>query len=221
MKNIFKNQKNRIYNFAIVLVSIISLGFFMQSCSHEDDIFSDTIAVDTQQANLIASEYLELIGEQYVLNLSEEDAIALGISKFDYNRMQTEIEQTNLEIEQCMKNTNNRIQLIDSKSLNDIREKEIGSNILRLKNGTENSSNGYGSLYDQNWATFSIYFPSGYSRIYFNIYSQGIIGLGHVQVRDSYGVFDSCTSVQIFGYSFGCTVGLPYGGRTYTVQIRV
>jgi hypothetical protein len=40
MKNIFRNQKNRIYNFAIVLVSVVSLGFFMQSCDNFEDFNS-------------------------------------------------------------------------------------------------------------------------------------------------------------------------------------
>ena len=214
-----KNNDFKRISIVSVAVVIALLAGVMTGCQKEMDFPMSFLS--SKDANIKAQEYLELNDNQYVLNLSEENALALGISSSDYTRMQKEIEQTNLEIEQCVKNPNNRIQLIDPKSLNDIREREIGSNIPRLKSGTENSPNGYGSLYDQNWATFSVYFPSGYSQIYFNVYSQGIVGLGHVQVRDSYGVFDSCSSIQIFGYSFGCTVSMPYGGRTYTVQIRV
>jgi hypothetical protein len=45
MKEIFKNQKNRIFSLGIVLVSIISLGIFVQSCDNEYD-------TDTSKAEL-------------------------------------------------------------------------------------------------------------------------------------------------------------------------
>ena len=67
----------------IVLAGVISLGFFMQSCSKEDSYFSD-VASDvatvnsTETNNSIVSEYLQLTGNQYVLNLSEKEAIACG-----------------------------------------------------------------------------------------------------------------------------------------------
>jgi hypothetical protein len=46
MKTILKNKKNKIITLVIVLISMISVGFFMQSCSQEDestelDIFKD------------------------------------------------------------------------------------------------------------------------------------------------------------------------------------
>jgi hypothetical protein len=75
--------KNRIFSLGIVLISIISVGIFVQSCSNDFDSFSDVTIVDSQKANLIASEYLELQNDQYVLNLSEDAAFALGISKLD------------------------------------------------------------------------------------------------------------------------------------------
>ena len=110
MKTIYKYKEFKLF---CLLVSIISLGIFIQSCSKEDefdDEFSatSTTAVDwkkkkeTEKANKIASQYMELVGRQYVLNLSEEEALSLGISKSEYERMQKEIFDVNaytLELE--------------------------------------------------------------------------------------------------------------------------
>jgi hypothetical protein len=133
-------MKNKVYGLIMVLVMFLSIGGFMQSCSSEDEYFSDTIKiVDSQQANLIALEYMELIDNQYILNLSEEKAIALGISKFDYDRMHQEIRQANAFIIDCQKNG---IEI----DLNDPQKVQINIQKVRLKNGNE-----VGSWADWTW----------------------------------------------------------------------
>jgi hypothetical protein len=131
--------KNRICSLGIVLVSIISTGIFMQSCSNDFDSFSDVTMVDSQKANYIVLEYMELIGNQYVLNLSEDAALALGISKFDYDRIQTDIRQANASIIECQENG---IEV----DFNDFKNNQIDIQSVRLKSGNENNNgNGNGN----------------------------------------------------------------------------
>jgi hypothetical protein len=133
MKTILKNQKSGILSVGILLVSTISLGIFVQSCNSADSIFSNPTAVDRQEANLIASEYVELIGNQYVLNLSEEKALALGISELDYGRIQTEISQANIFIIECQAN---RIEV----AINEPEKIKPDIQKIRLKSGKESES---------------------------------------------------------------------------------
>ena len=94
MNQIFTNKKIGFLTLGLFLACMVSLGFFVQSCSQENDLLSST-TVDSQKANAIASDYVILQGNQYKLNLSEDKALSLGISKADYDRMLTEIQKTN------------------------------------------------------------------------------------------------------------------------------
>lgn len=77
----------KIFSIVMAAVLIITGSVFIQSCSNKDSMFLNSVAVDSQGANMIALEYLELVDNQYVLNLSKEDAIKLGISRSEYRRM--------------------------------------------------------------------------------------------------------------------------------------
>jgi hypothetical protein len=199
MKNIFVNRKNRILSLGILLVSIITLGIFVQGCNSDDSIFSNTITVNSQQANLMASEYVELVDNQYVLNLSEGKALALGISEFDYDRMQTEIREVNAFIIECQ-----------AKGIDvDINEpKKVDPNIqkvrLKSENGTENAnssgenSNGGNSLGTSNSSSNSSFACS------FGMPANGIPGSASASVP--YGV----TKVKIT-FSTTCFGGICSG----------
>jgi hypothetical protein len=44
MQNILKNRKNKIYGWSVVLMSILSWVFFMQSCNNEElDVASNNL----------------------------------------------------------------------------------------------------------------------------------------------------------------------------------
>jgi hypothetical protein len=204
MKNIFKNRKNGIFNSAIVFVSIIALGIFAQSCSKEDDIFSNTMAVDSQQANLIASEYVELIGNQYVLNLSEKNAIALGVSKFDYNRMQTEIQETNAFIIESQKSG---IEV----DINDPQKVQIDIPNVRLKNGSENTS----TCSFTTSGSCSVFVPSNKTKVKISFACKCFIGVcsGNIQCGGT------TISYSITGISGGSTTkNLPMSNTNITVS---
>ncbi|GEM_PF-6512077 len=85
-------------NRILLSISISISVILLQGCSNEFDISSASETKSIQEANTIAAEYVELVNNQYVLNLSENEAVALGISKSDYNRMQKEVFQVNLLI---------------------------------------------------------------------------------------------------------------------------
>jgi hypothetical protein len=127
--------KNKIWNISILLVIFVLMGIFTQSCSFDEDSLSNN-TIDSQKANLIALDYLELQGEQYVLNLSEKDAFVLGISKFDYDRMQKEIFEGNALIREYQAKG-------DQIVLNDPQENRVNISNIRLKNGNE-------KVYDNN-----------------------------------------------------------------------
>lgn len=79
----------KFYGF-VALLSMIAFGTLMQSCDDSNDSAIFTM-LDREEANKIAAQYLEIANNQYVLNLSEEGARALGISKLDYSRIQADI----------------------------------------------------------------------------------------------------------------------------------
>ena len=72
---------------------ILFVGFIciLFSCEKQEN----TAFLESREASLVAAEYLSLVDNQYVLNLTQEEAILLGISDFDYQRITKEIKCTN------------------------------------------------------------------------------------------------------------------------------
>jgi hypothetical protein len=182
MKRIFQNKKIRITGLAIMLVSMISIGIFMQSCNNADDNLSVT-TIDSQKANIIASKYLELVGDQYRLNLSEKEAIALGISKFDYNRMWEEIRQANIFIESAKKTPNMSISLTNPQ--------EIKSERIRLKDGNEigNGMQQRGSVspLPSPGSSASLSIPNGITTVKFSFSGSALINTASLTINTGYG----------------------------------
>jgi hypothetical protein len=132
MKVIFKNQGIRVFSFGIMLMSIIAFGGFVQSCSDED---YNNSSINSPEANLIVLEYLELQNDQYILNLSEGAAFAMGISKIDYDRIQKEIFAGNALIRECQAKGGQIV-------LNDPQKNQVNIANIRLKNNKEQTQNG-------------------------------------------------------------------------------
>ena len=95
-KRIFKN-----FNVISVIATIVIITGVLIGCQKD---CSAITTVDSQKANEIAQEYIVLKSNHYVLNLSKKEAISLGISKSDYDRMQMEIRQINAHIDECLTN---------------------------------------------------------------------------------------------------------------------
>ena len=121
----------KIENIFIGLVLIITFGIVMLGCQEED--LATTMA-DRQEKDEIASKYFELRNNQYMLNLSEREAISLGISKSDYNNMCEEISKANAFITEKI---NDGIEII----LADPQKKQIDRSIVRLKVENEEEKN--------------------------------------------------------------------------------
>jgi hypothetical protein len=66
MKQIFKNQKNRIFSLEIVLVSIISFGILVQSCSNKEEYIND-FSTNSKLESLVASSEYRTLNENLIL----------------------------------------------------------------------------------------------------------------------------------------------------------
>jgi len=158
MKLIYKNQKIKIFSLLLMLVGMISLGFFVQSCSNEVDDYSTNANVETRwDANAIATKYLELVDNQYVLNLSEGKAVSLGIDKANYDRMQEEIRQTNAFIIECQAKG---AQIY----VNDPQKIQVSSSIIRLKSDSEIAGS-FDMPETGAGGSCTFYVPAGYTSI--------------------------------------------------------
>jgi hypothetical protein len=218
MKHLIKNKLTGFLCLGIVLVSTIWLGFFMQSCSNESDYSLDVTAVDSKEnSNMIASNYLEIIDNRFVLNLSEKEAIVLGISKSEYNRIQTEIIEANAFIIEWQ-NQNPGVKI----ELNDTKNEEVNIRKIRLKGGDENnnsndsvnivgsfnmSANGAGG-------STSIFVPSDVTKIKIDSYIPCLIGTFYGTVRCG-GQSTAYSAIGVWGGS--TTVNLPLSNTHITI----
>ena len=81
-----------------LVACVCAFGVFAQSCTTEEAKMTIIEMVDSRTVGMIALAYLQLEDNQYVLSLSKEEAYSLGISKYYFERIQTEIRQTNVAI---------------------------------------------------------------------------------------------------------------------------
>jgi hypothetical protein len=120
-------------NTIIFLSKIFFLGlivFGVSSCSQsgtssiEESVeFSGDVEMckTKSQANAILVNYLELQGEIYVLNISQEEAEKLGVPILLYEEALTDVKLTNESIKKAKEDSNTSIQLTDPKD--DIKKK--------------------------------------------------------------------------------------------------
>ncbi|MDR1170335.1 MAG: hypothetical protein LBK97_05830 [Prevotellaceae bacterium] len=207
MNDILKKSKNNIFGLGIIFVSMISTGIFMQSCNNESDNLSVSPTVDSQEANRIASNYLELIDDQYVLNLSEKKAMSLGISRSDYARMQTEIIQANAFIIECQKD-GIKVELNDNK--------EVDIPKIRLKEGSENKNFACQFTLPSNGSngSASVFIPPGKKKVKIVTTMTCLIGT----CSGSVNCGGATSAYTISGISGGSTiVNLPMSNTNMTI----
>ncbi|MDR1203395.1 MAG: hypothetical protein LBL58_17440 [Tannerellaceae bacterium] len=103
-------MKRLVYLLSLLTLSIVSF----LSCSQDNDVSNNVEPKYTTRldANLILVNYLELIEDKYVLNISLQEAKEIGISTEMYINTQNEIQETN-EIIKRTKSANQEIQLTD------------------------------------------------------------------------------------------------------------
>jgi hypothetical protein len=218
MKHIIKNKRTGFLYLGIVLVSTIWLGFFMQSCSNESDHFLDVTAVDSKEnSNMIASKYLEIIDNRFVLNLSEKEAIVLGISKSEYNRIKTEIIEANAFIIEWQ-NQNPGVKI----EQNDTKNEEVNIGKIRLKGGTENNNNNNNIVGSFKMSadgiggagSTSIFVPSGVTKVKIESYIPCLSGAISGTVRCG---GQSIAYSAIGAYGASTTVNLPVSNTNITI----
>jgi hypothetical protein len=90
----FKKVKTlRTFSHACVVIAMIVTICFVIGCSISES--DRTVLTDEQEMLKILSKYITLENDQYVLNLSEEGAVLLGISEDFYFRVLNEQENLN------------------------------------------------------------------------------------------------------------------------------
>jgi hypothetical protein len=107
----WKNMKKTVYLLSLLTLVIVSFS----SCS-QDDGKSNRVEpkyITRLEANLILVHYLELIGDEYVLNISFQEAKELGVSAEMYINAQNEIRETNEFIKKVKSEPGNEIHLTD------------------------------------------------------------------------------------------------------------
>lgn len=116
MKNL-----NSLLALCLMLFAVAS----MFSCSQDDDVMyvapvssqtkTNSVCTTRAEANTVLVNYLELVGDRYILNISEDEAEAIGVPISLFYGAQDELKQTNELIENLKKNPENDLQLTDPK----------------------------------------------------------------------------------------------------------
>lgn len=202
---------NKFYLVLSVVVSIIFVG-----CSNSEELNVSKSYVSTDEAKMLAFEYLELQDGVYVLNLSEEQAKDLAISPTDYSRIKIDVSETNKAIKESNSMGNASLSLLDPQDI------DLNFARVSIKTRGESTPNGAGSLYDDQYVTISVRVPQNCSSVTFNMYSNSLIGVGSAALYYGGQVYSSGSCFSSFASGSGsCSLNVPMGGETYTVVLRV
>jgi hypothetical protein len=167
----------KLQNVMCRMLCVCAFILFAQSCSQESYNASNK---SEQEMNLIAVKYLILDNDRYVLNLSEVDALQLGISESHYKKMLENISETNMVIENIKNDPN-------AGSISLQNPQDIKLNHVRLKSGGNENSNkmlyrgqmtptAFGSRY-----TYSI--GSGISKVKFIFCGASLISTASITIN--------------------------------------
>lgn len=94
--------------------------------SIEDRVNADPQLAELREAAVKMSGYLRLDGDRYVLDLTEEEAVKLGISPENYQRQVDELNETNKKIAE-LKAQGDTIDLIDIQKVIDEQKAKAGA----------------------------------------------------------------------------------------------
>jgi hypothetical protein len=161
-----RKHKNLSFRFLLIVALVsITMGSFFIACS-SDDMFSKETANEDTEVQKILGEHLTVENNRYVLNLSEEEAMTLGITQSDYSKFLSEIAELNTFVESTEKNETN-ISVI----LNDQDNQNFNYNPIRLKSGSEITGMigpiNLSSSDHNHVRSYPIYVPNGIFRIGF------------------------------------------------------
>jgi hypothetical protein len=144
----FKNIKNinmktvKFFKHVCVMAMIIA-SCFVIGCSQYDSEMS--VLTNDQKMLEIISEYVIVENNQYVVNLSKEDAVQLSISEFFYTRAVNDLEILNAIIREGLERekTDSSFSIVFP-GRQTSQEMEIDHHIIRLKNGNEGGAGSEG-----------------------------------------------------------------------------
>ena len=71
----------------LVGVCVVCVGAIQQSCQKDDFGYEEGAAMDDEM-EMIVLEHLELDNDQYILHLTQSEALELGISEQDFALIQ-------------------------------------------------------------------------------------------------------------------------------------
>ncbi|HHT04087.1 MAG TPA: hypothetical protein GX005_07210 [Bacteroidales bacterium] len=235
-------NKNMIISVGVIVISIISSGIIFLSCSDsylENTLSKEIIACNneelltmnefkiekmaieqkfsSEQTNYIAIRFLGIQENQYYLNLTEKDAIKLGISEADFARMQKEIIAVNLLINEWIDDKIDfKLSNPDSIITNDMN---ISHNIIRLKSGVEpNERIKSFSINNMYFSTSSFFAPSDANSVSITCLGGGLLTGYNVYVS-SCGNKNSSNGVGALG-TWSTSINLPCSNTNATVGGR-
>jgi hypothetical protein len=179
------------------------MGGFFIACNLDDQFSEDTVNDAEIEMLKILGEHLTVENNRYVLDLSETDAIASGISQSDYAKFMAEIAESNLFLESIENDPDISVSFTNKENSQDINYSPV-----RLKDGGENAD-GWISVAtispSLSYTSTSIPFPPGTGWIKFSFRTN----TGSNTIRyDIYSSYNSITPK----YSGMVMIGLISGG---------
>lgn len=87
--------------------------------------------VKSKDVEKTVAHFLKLKNGEYLLDLSEEEAIEMGVSKYDYNKVLNKLDETNKKIQSIKSEPNSDITLFDPQDVShEMRQQALPSGRL-------------------------------------------------------------------------------------------
>lgn len=174
----------------------------------------------TQEAFVIGYDYLTLSGDKYLLSLTPEKAVSLGIATKDYERMLSDIRQTNVSIKNLLaQDPQTKIDLPDPQK-KDIKDK-IKQGVMGQAISKARMPGGSTTIYStgQDECRSTLLLPwNAYSDMRVSCYASGFLQTFNVRaVVGNSTVSDG--GVSFFG-NWSCTLMLPYVNADCSVYFK-
>ncbi|MDR2423397.1 MAG: hypothetical protein LBD59_01565 [Prevotellaceae bacterium] len=209
-----KNLPRKLFGFILMGVIILCGIVAVQSCSEteQQEISSDK---SEYEMLLIAEKHLLLANDQYVLNLSKEDAVQLGISADCYAKILENILQTNTWIEKVAKDTNAKVVLVDPQK--HIESNKIQTGHIRLKAGNEMyrtpmTPTALGSTYSYNVD------QNTYGDVKFSFSGMLLVNTASISITSGYASRTYVYFISSLSFSDDEIVGVTAKPSTWTIR---
>ena len=181
------------------IIILFVLVLLVACCNTENEEYQDP-----KSASLLAVEYLSLDDNQYTLNLSEEAALDIGISKQNYDRMLNEINLANIQIQEWLKDPDANFVLTNPHDLSVQIDDPI--NLKTRSESFNPSGNIVTSGQEMGYDTFFAY--SGTKSVVFLCRSNAALTPIYNVTTETGGVVKTGGGIGAIGVNSSYTVGL-------------